>query len=337
MENNELQVATAQNYQLEFKGQGSAFFGILIVNWILTVLTLGFYYPWARAKQLQYIYSHTTLNNESFYFSGTGAEIFKGFIKLFIRYLLFIGVIFIFSYIFAYLDPDNNQDSSENSNVFAPIGISFLIFLLIIVFIPMIIHGSLRYRMSRTSYRGIRFGYRGAPRELMKQFVRDILLTIVTLGIYNAWFSMNLRSYTHRHIRYGNVEFSNEARGGEYFILYLKGYFLTFLTLGIYSFWFQKDIFNYYIDKMELKQGENRIKMHSTATGGAFFKLNITNFLLLIFTFGIASAWVEMRTLRFIFSHIQMTGNIDLSAVSQTEIEYNDAFGENIVNFLNFD
>jgi hypothetical protein len=53
MENNELQVATAQNYQLEFKGQGSAFFGILIVNWILTVLTLGFYYPWARAKQLQ--------------------------------------------------------------------------------------------------------------------------------------------------------------------------------------------------------------------------------------------------------------------------------------------
>jgi uncharacterized membrane protein YjgN (DUF898 family) len=53
MENNELQAATAQNYHLEFKGEGSAFFGILIVNWILTVLTLGFYYPWARAKQLQ--------------------------------------------------------------------------------------------------------------------------------------------------------------------------------------------------------------------------------------------------------------------------------------------
>jgi uncharacterized membrane protein YjgN (DUF898 family) len=171
----------------------------------------------------------------------------------------------------------------------------------------------------------------------MVQFFRDILLTIVTLGIYSAWFSMNLRSYTHRHIRFGNVEFSNEARGGEYFILYLKGYLLTLLTLGIYSFWFQKDIFNYYIDKMELKQGENRIKMHSTATGGAFFKLIITNFLLLIFTFGIASAWVEMRTLRFIFSHIQMTGNIDLSAVSQTETEYNDAFGEDAVDFFNID
>jgi uncharacterized membrane protein YjgN (DUF898 family) len=320
MENNELQAATAQNYQLEFKGQGSAFFGILIVNWILTVLTLGFYYPWARAKQLQYIYSHTTLNNESFYFSGTGAEIFKGFIKLIGMYLLFlVGYSLFVSY-------------AES-----PILAIILLYLCMIAIIPLILHGSLRYRMSRTSYRGIRFGYRGDRKELMVQFFRDILLTIVTLGIYSAWFSMNLRSYTHRHIRFGNVEFSNEARGGEYFILYLKGYLLTLLTLGIYSFWFQKDIFNYYIDKMELKQGENRIKMHSTATGGAFFKLIITNFLLLIFTFGIASAWVEMRTLRFIFSHIQMTGNIDLSAVSQTETEYNDAFGEDAVDFFNID
>lgn len=320
MENNELQAATAQNYQLEFKGQGSAFFGILIVNWILTVLTLGFYYPWARAKQLQYIYSHTTLNNESFYFSGTGAEIFKGFIKLIGMYLLFlVGYGLFVSY-------------AES-----PILAIILLYLCMIAIIPLILHGSLRYRMSRTSYRGIRFGYRGDRKELMVQFFRDILLTIVTLGIYSAWFSMNLRSYTHRHIRYGNVEFSNEARGGEYFILYLKGYLLTLLTLGIYSFWFQKDIFNYYIDKMELKQGENRINMHSTATGGAFFKLIITNFLLLIFTFGIASAWVEMRTLRFIFSHIQMTGNIDLSSVSQTETEYNDAFGEDAVDFFNID
>jgi hypothetical protein len=119
--------------------------------------------------------------------------------------------------------------------------------------------------------------------------------------------------------------------------LNLKGGLLTILTLGIYSFWWQKDIFNYYIDNMELKQNENRIKMHSTATGGAFFKLLITNFLLLFFTFGIAAAWVEMRTLRFLFSHIQMTGNIDLSAVSQTEAAYNDAFGEDAADFFNID
>lgn len=72
METNDLQAQTNESYQLEFKGDGKEFFGILLVNWILTILTLGFYYPWARAKQLQYIYSHTTLNNESFSFLGTG-------------------------------------------------------------------------------------------------------------------------------------------------------------------------------------------------------------------------------------------------------------------------
>ena len=320
MENNELQAATAQNYQLEFKGEGSAFFGILIVNWILTVLTLGFYYPWARAKQLQYTYSHTTLNNESFYFSGTGAEMFKGFIKLIGMYLLFMVVYGLFV-----------------SYAESPILAVLVLYLCIFAFIPLIIHGSLRYRLSRTSYRGIRFGYRGDRRELMVQFFRDVLLSIVTLGIYSSWLSMNLRSYTHRHMRYGNIEFSNEAKGTDYFILNLKGGLLTILTLGIYSFWWQKDIFNYYINNMELKQNENRIKMHSTATGGAFFKLLITNFLLLFFTFGIAAAWVEMRTLRFLFSHIQMTGNIDLSAVSQTEAAYNDAFGEDAADFFNID
>ena len=227
MENNELQAATAQNYHLEFKGEGSAFFGILIVNWILTVLTLGFYYPWARAKQLQYTYSHTTLNNESFYFSGTGAEMFKGFIKLIGMYLLFIVVYGLFV---RYAE--------------SPILAVLVLYLCIFAIIPVIIHGSLRYRMSRTSYRGIRFGYRGDRRELMVQFFRDVLLSIVTFGIYSSWLSMNLRSYTHRHMRYGNIEFSNEAKGADYFVLNLKGGLLTILTLGIYSFWWQKDIFN---------------------------------------------------------------------------------------------
>jgi uncharacterized membrane protein YjgN (DUF898 family) len=320
MENNELQSAPTNNYQLAFKGEGSAFFGILIVNWILTAVTLGFYYPWARAKQLQYIYSHTTLNNESFYFSGTGAEIFKGFIKLIGMYLLFmVG----YSLFVRYAE--------------SPILAILLLYLCFFAIIPVIIHGSLRYRMSRSSYRGIRFGYRGDRKELMAQYFKDVLLSILTLGIYSSWLSMNLRSYTHRHMRYGNIEFANEARGVDYFILNFKGALLSILTLGIYAFWWQKDIFNYYIDNLELKQGENRIKMNSTATGGAFFKLLITNFLLLIITFGIAAAWVEMRRLRFIFSHIQMSGNIDLSAVSQTEAEYNDAFGEDAIDFFNID
>lgn len=320
METTELQTNDTQIFELEFKGQGAEFFGILLVNWILTALTLGFYYPWARAKQLQYVYSHTTLNNESFNFSGTGAEIFKGFIKLMGMYILILLVFFLF------------VRFSQ-----APILGAILLYLVVFALIPLIIHGSLRYRMSRTSYRGIRFGYRGSRKELTRLFFRDLLFTVLTLGIYNSWFTMNLRAYTHRHFRYGDIEFSNEGKGGEYFILNLVGFLLTIVTLGIYSFWWQKNIFNYYVDNMKLKKGNQHVEFKSTATGGAFFGLGLTNFLLLFFTLGIASAWVEMRTLRFIFKHIKMSGDIDLSDVAQTEDDYKDALGEDAVDFLNID
>lgn len=320
MENNELQSAPAQDYQFAFNGEGSAYFGILIVNWILTVLTFGIYYPWARAKQLQYTYSNTTLNNESFHFSGTGSEIFKGFLKLILFYVLMMVGIF-----------------SLTALTKEPILVLIFIYLFIFALMPFIIHGSLRYRMSRTSYRGIRFGYRGSRSELTKQFYKDVFLTIISIGIYSSWLQMNLREYTHKNIRYGNINFSNNADGTEYFLMNLKGYLLTIVTLGIYSFWWQKDIFNYYIDNMQLKQDTNRVKMHSTATGLEFLKLGLTNALLIVFTLGIATAWVEMRTLRFMFGHIQMKGNIDLNTVSQTEEEYKDALGEDAMDFLNLD
>ena len=48
-------------YQLSYTGKGGDFFSIIIVNWLLTLITLGLYYPWAKAKQLNYLYGETHL------------------------------------------------------------------------------------------------------------------------------------------------------------------------------------------------------------------------------------------------------------------------------------
>src|SRR3990167_1760278 len=99
---------------------------------------------------------------------------------------------------------------------------------------PLAIHGSYRYRMSRTSWRGIRFGYRGNRNELIKNFFTWIFYTIITLGIYGSWLAMNLRNYLLSNVKLGNIKFKYEGNGGDYFVLNLKGYFLTIITLGIY-------------------------------------------------------------------------------------------------------
>lgn len=312
--------STAQNYRLEFLGKGSEYFAIMIVNWLLTILTLGIYYPWARAKKLRYVYGQTALNDERFHFSGTGKEMFRGFIKVILFYIVIVVCYVLL--LKAIKSPS----------------ISFLfLYFAVLAIVPFAIHGSLRYRMSRTSYRGIRFGYRGNRNEFVKSFFKWVFFTIITLGIYSSWWLMNVRKYTHKNIRYGDVEFSNDAKGLDWFLLNLKGYFFSIITFGIYFFWWKSKIFAYYIDNMKMTKGEQSIKCSSTATGGGFFELLVINFFISVFTLGFGKAWVDMRTQKFIFDNIKMEGDINIDEIHQTEEEYTNAFGEDAMDFFEID
>lgn len=315
----EEQTTSSRNYNLDFHGEGSEYFGIIIVNWLLTIVTLGFYYPWAKAKKLQYLYGKTTLDGDAFTFHGTGKELFKGFIKAIILFLVLYGVLFLFLYLKM------------------PIVGVLLFYFGFIAIIPIAIHGSYRYRMSRTSWRGIRFGYRGDRKEFSMSFFKWILLTLITLGIYGPWMSINIRKYILSNVKFGDIEFDYNGDGGDYFVLNLKGYFLTIFTLGIYAFWWQKDLFNYYIDNLNMQKGEEKINLNSTATGGGFFQLGIVNFLIVVFTLGLGYSWAVTRTMKYIYSVIEMEGNIDLNAIKQTEEDYRDATGDDISDILDLD
>ncbi len=314
------EINQTQNYRLEFFGNGSDYFAIIIVNWLLTLITLGLYYPWARAKKLSYIYGQTSLNDGRFHFAGTGKEMFRGFVKIILFYIAILVAYMLLI-------------TMGNSPVIA---ILFL-YLAIFAIIPFAIHGSFRYRMSRSSYQGIRFGYRGNRNELVKNFYKWVFFTIITFGIYGSWMQMNIRKYTHSNIRYGNIEFSNNSNGGEYFILNLKGYFLSIITLGIYAFWWIRDIFNYYINNLSMSKGDQKIKCYSTATGGGFFSLLVINFLIIVFTLGFGKAWADMRTQKFICDNVKLEGDINLAEIHQTEEEYTDAFGEDAMDFFEID
>ena len=309
-----------QNYRLAFFGKGSEYFAIMIVNWLLTLITFGLYYPWARAKRLSYVYGQTALNNERFHFAGTGKEMFRGFIKVI---FIYIAIIVLYTLVITVAE--------------SPLLAILFLYLAIFAIIPFAIHGSFRYRMSRTSYCGIRFGYRGNRNEFVTNYLKWVFLTIVTLGIYGAWLQMNIRSYTHKNIRYGDIEFANNCNGGDWFVLNLKGYFLTLITLGIYIFWWQCDIFDYYIDNMNMTKGEQKIECCSTATGGGFFQLLTGNLLLTVFTLGFGKAWADMRTQRFICDNVLMEGDINLEDIHQTEEEYTNAFGEDTMDFFEID
>ncbi len=309
--------------RFSFTGQGGDLFAVLIVNWLLTFITLGLYYPWAKARRLQYMYEHSELDSHPFHFHGTGKEMFKGFIK---AVLLFVVIYAVF---FGLL----------MTQELAAMIIGYLFFFVSFIgLIPLIIHGSYRYRMSRSSWRGIHFGYRGKLKELYAICIRDGLLTLITFGIYGAWFQMNLRNYVIGHIRFGNSQFEYKGDGLDFFLMNLKGYFLTLFTLGIYGFWWQRDIFNYYVNNLSWSFAEGRrIRFKSTATGGGFFELIVVNLLLVVFTFGIGLAWAHVRMMKFVLNNIEMVGDADLDAIVQTELEHKSAMADELGDLLDVD
>ena len=308
--------------QFSFTGKGLDLFKIYIVNWILSVITLGLYYPWAKAAQLKYKYQNTIFDGSSFVFHGTGAEIFRGFIKI-------VGLFVAFMVVYAL------AIMSQNTLFIALAVIVFYAILIIIS--PIAIHSSAKYRTSRSSWRGIHFGYRGILSEFVKLFTVNIILTIFTLGIYSSWLIENTRRYIIQHLRFGNITFDYMGNGDTLFMRRLTGRILTFITLGIYYFWFQMDMIKYFVDNIRVEQNGKVLYVSFSAKGSDFFKLSIVNLLILIFTFGLGYAWAEIRTLQFIAENLWLEGNFDANNLNQTEQEFKDASGDDMLDMLDLD
>lgn len=313
-------------YELKFYGTGKEYFSILIINWLLTVITLGLYYPWARARKLQYMFGATALNDDRFAFHGTGKEMFRGFIKVILFYIVLITLLYGAVIL---------SEGGQNLTIYWS---GFLLFYaLFFAVLPLMLHGAYRYRMSRTSWRGIRFGYRGSKKELYGKFFQWLGLTIITLGFYSPWMEVKLRKYLIGNVRGGDANFKYNGNGSDLFLIYLVGYFATIFTLGIYSFWWQKNIYNYLIDNLTIHKDDDRIKAKSKVTGGGILKLTLVNLLITVFTLGLGYAWVEIRTKKYFTENIILTGDIDLDSLQQTEDVYTDATGEDATDFFDID
>ena len=317
-----------KNYnQLSFHGEGGKLFGIQIVNIILSILTLGIYYPWAKASVLKYLYQETEFLGSKFTFHGTGREMLRGFLFAVAYFILLYAGLMVCIYL-----------AAENPELLFLQAIGIGIFYLgILAIIPIAIHGSLKYRLSRTSWRGIHFGYRGQLGVLYKKFLLDAFLTIITLGIYAAWMRANLSRYTIGNIRFGSVEFRFTGSGGELFGIFIVGYLLSIVTLGIYSFWWMKDIYNYYINNTHAIQDNEQIEIKSSITGGSLAGLLIVNIVLIIISLGLATPWATVRTLTYIYKNINISDALNPDTIQQTEEEYKDAIGEDIGDMLDLD
>jgi len=305
--------------RLAFHGSGGTLFGIHTVNVLLTIVTLGIYSFWARVRMRGYLLSQTEFEGDRFAYHGTGRELFNGSLKA--------GLIFGLPVVLLNVAPELLGAGDAVKTAAA-----LLIYCLFMVFLPFAMVGSRRYRLSRTSWRSIRFSFRGRVLDFVKLFIGGSLLSLVTLGAYYPIFDVRRYAFMISHSYFGNQKFEFDGQGRDLLWSYLAAVPLSLLTLGIYWFWFLAKKQRYLMDHTSFATA----RFHSTVTGGALCLLYLMNFILLLATLGIAWPWVVARTTRFNYAYISLKGALDVAAIQQ-EAQTASATGEGLAGFLDLD
>lgn len=299
----------------QFHGDGGTLFGIHLKNLLLTVITLGIYSFWAKADVRQYLYANTSLGGDRFTYHGTGRELLSGAARAF-GLLIVIGII-----------------AGIMSGVIHPIAGTIVLYagggLLLF---PVALIGSRRYRLSRTSWRGIRFTFRGDYGDFFAIYIVGVLLTVCTLGLYFPVFHANIRRYVVKESRFGNQAFEFSGDGKDLFARHLLLYLLLPLTLGLYYFWHTAYRHRYYWEHTRF----GSCRFRSSMTGGDMLGFGLTNMLLLIVTLGIAFPWVQARSMRFQCEKLELSS---LAAFDDALQEYKagSSFGEGVADALDME
>lgn len=290
-----------QPVPFQFKADGFELFKIYIVNMLLSAITLGIYSFWARVKVTKFLFQSTHFLEETFDFHGTGKEKFIGFLKG----MGIVGGIFLVLMILSILL------GSFLSPVTTQVIITLLTYAIIIAFVPLILIGSHRYLLSRTSYRGIRFRFAGLVGDIYKELLIGMLLLIVTMGLYWPWFFNKYNSFLTNNSHYGNESFRFEANPKELFRIMIKGYLLSILTFGIYSFWFEAELHRFIVNHTSF-QGK---QLQSELTGGKLFKVTILSLLMVGASMGLAMPWAVILQMEAIIGSMSMQEAPDFSNI----------------------
>ena len=309
---------SASPRRFTFHGSGGTLFGIYVVNVLLTIATLGIYRFWGRVKVRRFMLSQTGFEGDRFAYHGTGKELMLGFVKA----LLFVGLPISALSMAARLSGD------RMIHIATQIFTSLLVFL----FIPIAMVGARRYRLSRTSWRGIRFSFRGLIWAFVRLFVTGSILSALTLTLYYPFFQTRQQGFLVSNSHFGRRPFRFDGRGRDLFGAYVVALLLLVPTLGIYFFWFNARKTRYFWEHTYFETARFR----STMTGGRLMAQTLANWGTLIGTLGLAWPWVVVRRARFEFANLTVEGPLDLTGIVQ-EPQLATATGDALSSLLGAD
>jgi len=192
-----------------FQGKASEYFGIWIVNLLLTLLTLGIYSAWAKVRRKKYFYNNTLIQNVGFDYHAKPTAILKGRI---IAFVFFVGY-------------------SMSANVHPILPALFM--LILFTALPwLVVRGSL-FNAHNTSHRGLRFDFVGTLRGATRVYIVLPLVTLLTFGLGAPYAAHERKQFSVNNHKFGLSPFVMQPRVKEFYKVYLKLMLIPILIIAI--------------------------------------------------------------------------------------------------------
>ena len=324
-----------------FHGSGGTLLGMQVVNIFLSLATLGVYHFWGKAKIRRYLFSQTNFGGDRFAYHGTGKELYHGFLKA----MLVFGIPYV-------------SLGAARRLLTLPTWIGLLLqtlaALVLFLYVPIAIVNARRYRCTRTSWRGIRFSFRGETNDFLALYFRGWFFTFLTLGTYYPYFQTQRQAFLNSHTYFGNRRFDFSGHGSGLMVPFAMTLFMTYAVLLLCGLTMLFQLTNAgltlllipfvlvptWIGLLAQKQkyfwdhtlfGEARFA--SEITWQKLVTLYVGNLALLLITLGFAWPWVMVRNARFFTNNLSLQGPANFGRVLQ-ETTASSVAGEGLSNLL---
>lgn len=335
---------------IAFGGKGGEYFGIWIVNLLLTLLTLGIYSAWAKVRRLQYFYRNTALAESSFDYHGSPTAILKGRLIAFAMLVIY------------------NLAGNFNPFLGLMIGIVFACSL------PWLLLRSLQFNLHNSSHRGLRFRFRGTLGESYVVFLLLPLGIFVTLYLLAPVWHQQLKRFQHNNSWYGQTAFSFDAPIRAFYkiylaaaVLFLGGAVLVGLLLSMFARGllqaaggsdreafiaivllflaglvliglFIKPYFDARLQNLvwnNTRLGPQRFL--SRVSARRLFFIMITNLIGLVLTLGLFRPFAVVRLLKYRLESVSMLASGDLDSFAASQEQPVGAVGEETAEMFDID
>ena len=318
-----------------FHGSGREYFGIWIVNILLSIVTLGIYSAWAKVRNKQYFYGNTEIEGSTFEYTANPVRILIG-------RLIAVGFFILYAL-------------AENTSLIWGL-IAWGVFM---VFMPWAIRQSLRFNARNSRYRNVPFVFVGKTLDAFKVFIAWPILGMLTLGLVFPLAIFKQQQYILSNHQFGTTPFHFHATASDYYRLFgvllgmlVAGAVLIGILVSIGSgftialavpVWLMLylSLFAFFSVRMaNLKFTYTTLGLHGFDPAwefGSYLKLITVNTLLTMLTLGIYIPWAKVRTAQYAAYHTQAVVEGDLDDFIAAEESNVSALGEGIGDIFDLD